>query len=56
MISHAMSIIVNELNNFLAESFNALTPQVKLGNIAEGFASGAGGTALHRQHQGGKGP
>jgi hypothetical protein len=43
-----MSIIVNELNNFLAESFNALTPQVKLGNIAEGFASGAGSTGLPR--------
>ncbi len=48
MISHALSIIVNELNNFLAESFNASTPQVKLGNIAEGFASGAGGTGLSR--------
>jgi hypothetical protein len=48
MISHALSIIVNELNNFLAESFNASTPQVKLGNIAEGFASGAGGTGLPR--------
>jgi hypothetical protein len=47
MISHALSIIVNELNNFLAESFNAPTPQVKLGNIAEGFASG-GGSGLPR--------
>ena len=48
MISHALSIIVNELNTFLAKSFNAQTPQVKLGNIAEGFASGAGATGLSR--------
>ncbi len=48
MISHALSIVVNELNNFLAESFNAPTPQVRLGNIAEGFVSGAGGAGLPR--------
>ncbi|GFO54799.1 hypothetical protein GMSM_18060 [Geomonas sp. Red276] len=48
MISHALTIVANELNAFLADAFSATTPQAKLGNIAEGFASGAGGTGLAR--------
>jgi hypothetical protein len=46
MISHALTIVMNELNNFLADSFSVGTPQVKLGNIAEGL--GAGGSGLPR--------
>jgi len=48
MISHALAIIANELNTHLAEHYNAETPQVKLGNLAEGFASGSGNNGISR--------
>ncbi|MFV0436038.1 MAG: DUF4255 domain-containing protein [Desulfopila sp.] len=43
MISHALTILKNELNAHLAGSYQATTPQVDLGNLAEGFAQGTGG-------------
>ncbi len=42
MISHALTIVVNELNQHLKDSYGATSTQVKLGNIAEGFAHGSG--------------
>lgn len=42
MISHALTIVVNELNQHLKDSYGATSIQVKLGNIAEGFANGSG--------------
>lgn len=42
MISHALTIIINELNKHLADSYESVTPQVGLGNLAEGIASGTG--------------
>jgi hypothetical protein len=43
-----MAIIVNELNRHLSDSYGSATPQVGLGNLAEGFASGNGGSGLSR--------
>jgi hypothetical protein len=48
MISHALSIVINELNTHLKETYNSQIPQVKVGNIAEGFASGSGTAGLAR--------
>lgn len=48
MISHALSIVINELNQHLTDTYNSSTPQVKPGNIAEGFASGTGSAGLAR--------
>lgn len=48
MISHALSILINELNKHLADTYNSQVPQVKLGNIAEGFATGTGSSGLAR--------
>lgn len=42
MISHALTIIINELNKHLADCYESVTPQVGLGNLAEGIASGTG--------------
>src|SRR5262245_13791781 len=43
MLSHALTIVINELEKHLTDTFGAgtVTPQVRLGNIAEGV----GGTA-----------
>jgi hypothetical protein len=43
MITHALSIIVNELSRHLALYGPSAVPPVELGNIAEGFKSGTGG-------------
>ncbi len=48
MISHAMTIVMNELNTHLHEAYNSDLPQVELGNLAEGFATGAGSSGLKR--------
>jgi uncharacterized protein DUF4255 len=44
MLSHALTIVVNELDRHLTDTFGAgagtVTPQVRLGNIAEGVGSG----------------
>lgn len=49
MISHALTIVVNELNRHLLEYGPVLTPMVELGNIAEGFKTNAGGTGVSRE-------
>lgn len=50
MISHALTIVTNELENHLANAYQ-LAPsssQVKLGNIAEGFGNGTVATGVPR--------
>lgn len=42
MISHALTIITNEMNRHLSESYGADDHQVGLGNLAEGFAANSG--------------
>ncbi len=49
MITHALSIVVNELTRHLLEYGPAATPSVELGNIAEGFRSSAGGNGVSRE-------
>jgi hypothetical protein len=46
MISHALTIITNELEKHLTDVYGApvVSPQVRLGNIAEGLSNGAGGS------------
>lgn len=48
MISHALTIVMNELNQHLADAYGAVPPQVGLGNLAEGFATGAGNGGIAR--------
>lgn len=48
MISHALTIVINELNTHLANTYNATTPQAELGNLAEGFAANSGNGGLVR--------
>jgi hypothetical protein len=44
MLAHALTIVTNELEAHLSDTYGApaVTPQVRLGNIAEGVGSGAG--------------
>lgn len=49
MISHALTIVMNEMNAHLADAYGSVLPQVGLGNVAEGFSSsGSGGIGLPR--------
>ena len=48
MISHALTIVINELNTHLANIYGATTPQAELGNLAEGFAASPGNAGLAR--------
>jgi hypothetical protein len=43
MLSHALTIVINELEKHLTDTYGsgAVTPQVRLGNIAEGVANTA---------------
>ena len=43
MISHALTIVINELEKHLSDTYGAgaVTPQVRLGNVAEGVGVGA---------------
>ena len=43
MISHALTIVMNELEKHLTDTYGpgVVTPQVRLGNIAEGVGNGA---------------
>ncbi len=45
MLSHALTIVVNELNKHLSESYSVTSDSVALGNIAEGFGTNAGDLA-----------
>lgn len=42
MLSHALTIVVNELERHLTDTYGAaaVTPQVRLGNVAEGIGGG----------------
>ncbi|HQU30998.1 MAG: DUF4255 domain-containing protein [Planctomycetia bacterium] len=42
MLSHALTVVMNELNAHLAESYGSNSPQVGLRNLAEGFSGTAG--------------
>lgn len=42
MISHALTIVMNELNKHLTDAYQATSSQVRLGNLAEGFAAASG--------------
>jgi hypothetical protein len=48
MISHALIIVINELNKHLAEAYGSTLPQAALGNLAEGFATGTGSNGIPR--------
>jgi hypothetical protein len=43
MLSHALTIVINELEKHLSDTYGAgaVIPQVRLGNIAEGVGTGA---------------
>jgi hypothetical protein len=47
MILHALSIIINELNTHLQTHYQT-TAQATLGNLAEGFSNGSGGSGASR--------
>jgi hypothetical protein len=49
MITHALTIVVNELIRHLAVYGPSPVPPVELGNIAEGFKSGTGGSGVSRE-------
>lgn len=44
MLAHALTIVANELERHLSETYGApvVSPQVRLGNIAEGVGNGGG--------------
>lgn len=48
MISHALTIVKNELNRHFVDTYQSATPQVGLGNLAEGFATGNGTGGISR--------
>ncbi len=47
MISHALTIVLNELDKHLTDTYGApaVTPQVGLGNLSEGFAGASSGNS-----------
>jgi hypothetical protein len=48
MISHALTIVMNEINGHLHDAYQSEVPQIALGNLAEGFATGSGSNGLQR--------
>lgn len=48
MISHALTIVINELDKHLTDTYQSSSPQAGLGNLAEGFATGAGNGGVSR--------
>lgn len=48
MISHALTIVMNELESHLVDNYQAVPPLVTLGNMSEGFGNGSGSTAVPR--------
>jgi hypothetical protein len=50
MISHALTIVINELDQHLTETYGAaaVSPQVGLGNMAEGVGNVAGSNGVSR--------
>ncbi len=47
MLLHALTIIINELNSHLVDNYGTIA-QAKLGNLAEGFSTGSGGSGAPR--------
>jgi hypothetical protein len=49
MISHALTIVINEMDKHFKDDYNSVAdPQVGLGNLAEGFVTGTGGSGVLR--------
>jgi hypothetical protein len=48
MISHALTIVMNEINEHLHDAYQSEVPQIALGNPAEGFTTGSGSNGLQR--------
>ncbi len=48
MISHALTIIMNELNKHLVDKYGSVDQQIRLGNPAEGFPSTANNGSSER--------
>jgi hypothetical protein len=50
MISHALTIVINELDKHLTDTYGsgAISPQVRLGNLSEGIGSGASSNGVPR--------
>jgi hypothetical protein len=48
MISHALTIVANELDRHLTDVYGAVAPQVALANIAEGLGNGGAANAVAR--------
>jgi len=48
MISHALSIVINELDTHLTQTYGATPPQVALANIAEGVGAGSTSNGVPR--------
>jgi hypothetical protein len=48
MISHALTIVINEMNRHLDDVFQMAMPAVGVGNLAEGFVSGSGNNGVAR--------
>jgi hypothetical protein len=44
MISHALSIVINEMNQHLTDTYGSTSPQAGLGNLAEGFITNTNNT------------
>ena len=49
MISHALTIVINELNKHLADSYGSASLQACMGNLGEGFVTGSGGGGIARE-------
>jgi hypothetical protein len=50
MISHALTIVINELDRHLTDTYGsgAVSPQVRLANLSEGIGSGASSNGVPR--------
>ncbi len=48
MISHALTIVINEMNKHFTDTYGSADPQIGLGNLAEGFVTGGGNGGVPR--------
>lgn len=48
MLAHALTIVINELNKHLVDTYGSAAPQAGLGNLSEGFITGAGNGGVPR--------
>jgi len=49
MLAHALTIVVNELNQHLVDNYGAVGTQVAVGNLSEGFAAGGNNGGITRE-------